>query len=127
MVRSLYGEDLRGPRRGAKGSCGTPGTPCVSSPARRRHRAVVVQRDVERAPRQTVVCARKTDRQTGQADTQTEATSFKKLSLDEKKTIQHRRMRQDVMRAGSHPPKWPVFWLLHIATEPRHKLTRFAQ
>jgi hypothetical protein len=35
------GEDPRGPRRGAKGSCGTPWTPRVSSPDRhgRRRRA----------------------------------------------------------------------------------------
>ena len=32
MALSLYGEGPRGPRRGAKGSCGTPGNPCVRSP-----------------------------------------------------------------------------------------------
>jgi hypothetical protein len=32
MAFSLSEEDARGPRRGAKGSCGTPRTPCVSSP-----------------------------------------------------------------------------------------------
>ena len=32
MVLSLYGEGARGPRRGVKGSCRTPGTPWVCSP-----------------------------------------------------------------------------------------------
>jgi hypothetical protein len=32
MALSLSGNKSRGPRRGAKGSCGTPGTPSVISP-----------------------------------------------------------------------------------------------
>jgi hypothetical protein len=32
MARSLSGQGPRGPRRGAKGSCETPGTPCLRSP-----------------------------------------------------------------------------------------------
>jgi hypothetical protein len=46
---SLSGENTRGPRRGAKGSCGTPGTPWVSSPgSRRRSRAAALLRHASR-------------------------------------------------------------------------------